>query len=584
MAVTEPGHLAVLAIPGSGKTRVIETKTCYILDRDPNARVLVVTFTNKAASEVSRRIQIRYGKKDRRFAVGTFHSLALKQLRRAKYFPKIMPPTDYDSTVTRAWLTGAPPPELTREQAAHAIDHYKSTLQPPVENTPQSRVFKVYTDILKRNGLSDFSDLLIDAVEGMRDGIVQPFNITHLLVDEYQDTDSVQDAWISEHTQRGAITTVVGDDDQSIYGWRYAMGYVGMTQFKRRFSAKEVILDTNYRSHSEILDRALCLIQKNQQRFNKPLISGRGGGGSVTYRIFQNSKLEAEEIAKTVYRSPNDWAVLGRCRSVLERVESDLKVMGIPFTRYGGKPFFDLKAPALFIGLLRDLDKQTNVTVERILHLIGIAEDEISHLRDISECNLLSGLLCVKDKWQVTGRSAEVLHQFANAARYWKATLAVSENDPLRVDGVVHAVADWLTSHFDTKELDHEHISIVEDAFTGRGGTLSQRITAATRPVDTSRGDGVQLMTFHASKGLEFPNVWLASVNESIVPHERALSEFAAGIGGGIEEERRLFYVAMTRAKEQLVISSTPSKRHGPSRFLDDAGLRPAEESVARSA
>ena len=278
--VDHDGHSLVVACPGSGKTRVIVVKIGHILSRSPKSRVCAVTFTRDAANELKKRLIDDIGSEvvNKRTRVGTFHSLAIRQLRACGQIGKVASPAEQQIFVQRALASCEA--DITYEEAVQTIETVKSSRGPvPEEDSP---LYQAYAALLKRAQVEDLYDVLKKSLTLMQQGVVPPYPVEYMLVDEFQDTDEIQLAWVLEHVKAGTRVTVVGDDDQSVYSFRRALGYQGMDRFRTATGATLIALGTNYRCRSEILSAAETLICHNQERIAKTLRAARGEGGKVS--------------------------------------------------------------------------------------------------------------------------------------------------------------------------------------------------------------------------------------------------------------------------------------------------------------
>jgi hypothetical protein len=277
-AVAADGHCLILACPGAGKTRTLAAKSARLLKAAPGARVCAVTFTREAAREIRARILQEAGEgAEGRVVAGTFHALCWRQLGGSR--EPVAGEGERSAYAARA--AAAVRAELQPETALAIIEACKAGSPVPFPGLDTGRLLAAYQEILLRNGKIDFQDLVARALEGMRRGTVAPVPATHLLVDEFQDTDESQLAWVFAHARAGAQVTAVGDDDQSIYGWRRALGHEGMERFAAHLGAKRLFLGTNYRSRPEIVEAAARLIERNRGRQAKALRSARPPGGRV---------------------------------------------------------------------------------------------------------------------------------------------------------------------------------------------------------------------------------------------------------------------------------------------------------------
>lgn len=558
-AVTWPGHTLAVACPGSGKTRVLTVRTADLLLRSKANSVCAVTFTKDSAVELGHRIAQFVSEDDRRRVIsGTFHALALKQLQSARKKIKLLGPGEQRSLIGRA--IDASHPQLDFEIACKHIEHMKSSLTPIAESKMQEEVYRAYQSLLDHLHAHDFQDLMIQAVLGMRDGSVAPLAVSHLLVDEYQDADFVQHEWVNAHASAGAIITVVGDDDQSLYGWRNALGYQGMRQFQLNHCAELVTLDTNYRSRREILALGEQLILRNEERLPKSLRTHQGPGGQIYSRRFYKREEEMDAMVDEVRESPAQWAIIARTNAILNHVQAALDADGIPYRRVGGANFWNSPAPNALLMLLGSVANGHPLGAEHALHYTGADSSALAQI------HRTRGLSAQSHDSAPTGNNE--VDDFAGKLRKWRQQSRSGLDDL-----VVIAATSWLAGRIKGKK-NIERLELARRVFERLQGNLEKRVRAIQRrKEDKEQEPGASILTMHASKGLEFDHVWIAGMEADICPHVD---------NPVIEEERRLFYVGITRARVRLVVSSA-SGEGNPSCFLVEVGMAdpPSAASLA---
>lgn len=556
-AVEVTGNVCVMAVPGSGKTRVLEHRAERLLREPGDGGVIAVTFTNKGAEELRQRLLKRVGPRHgKRLMVGTFHALAKQQLHSAGKLGKIVTEGVRHNMIRAAWQDAGK--EITLEEAIVAIEHRKSTIAPPADEGPEARIYYRYTDMLRRSGAQDFADLLINAVLGMRDGSVRRLPGAHILVDEFQDADTVQYAWLAEHA-KGMTVAIVADDDQSIYGWRHAQGYKGVRSFVAEFDAQMVVLDTNYRSHQEILDPAARLISHNPERVEKRLVADKGSGGAVVVKHYQLAEEETQAVCSAVRSEPEQWAVLARTNRLLDAIEGALAAMQLPYYRSGGGSLWRRKHVLVLLEFINALARDENLGIQQALLWAKLTGDETNIVYDACKGRLVEGLLGKHRYMGLSASSREVVMTLRKRLKAWRTQLAGA-----RPELTVHGMAEWL-SGYATTQRQSDDIVTAACALCQMRGSLPQRTARVRRVADTRERHGVALLTLHSAKGLEFPKVWLLGMTEGLLPHKQAAAR-------EVYEERRLCYVGMTRAMDQLVLSYAGADVL-PSQFLADAGL-----------
>jgi DNA helicase-2/ATP-dependent DNA helicase PcrA len=616
-AITLPAQSAlILAGAGSGKTRVLTTRIAWLLATQQASPVnlLAVTFTNKAAREMQMRLGAMLTVNTRALWLGTFHGLCNRMLR-SHYRDAGLPETfqildtqDQLTVIKRLFRNqGIDEEKLPPRQLQYFINGNKEAglRAPQVEAyDDQTRqmvaLYAQYDAQCRREGVVDFAELLLRCYELLRD--VEPLRVhyqsrfTHLLVDEFQDTNRLQYAWLQLLAGPHNSIFAVGDDDQSIYAFRGA--HVGnMLDFERDHARQVIRLEQNYRSHGNILDAANALIARNSGRLGKQLWTSAGAGEPI--RVFDgiSDYAEAEFVVDEIRQlvrsgSPlNDCAVLYRSNAQSRVLEHELFKSGLPYRVYGGLRFFErqeIKHALAYLRLIANPDDDNALL--RVINMPprGIGTRTLEQLQQHSRDGGIS-------LWQAAcnaggGRTAASLARFVlliDALRHQRQ----GQSLPELIEHLLHA--SGLLEHYQAEknaeervenltELVNAAISFVRehDAPADHDPLTDFLTHAALESGDTQAGqtqDAVQLMTIHAAKGLEFRAVFLTGLEEGLFPHDHS-----AGDARGLEEERRLMYVAITRARERLYLSYAQTRMlhgqtryHIPSRFIEEipAGL-----------
>lgn len=632
-AVTAPSQdLLILAGAGSGKTRVLVQRIAWLISHQniaPTA-ILAVTFTNKAAKEMRLRLETELATSLRGMWVGTFHGLAHRLLRthwQAAKLPEhfqILDTDDQKSLLNRllkelhfdtettpvkqvqAFINGHKE-EGRRAQAVLARGAYERRL---VE------VYASYEDLCQRQGLVDFSELLLRALELLRDNpvIVQHYQnrFSHILVDEFQDTNSLQYAWLKYLRGQNGSLMAVGDDDQSIYGWRGAK-IENLHNFTQDYPQAQLIkLEQNYRSTSTILAAANALITNNSERLGKDLwTQGVEGQPIQLYEAFSEQD-EAKYVASVITQQVNkgaaysDLAILYRSNAQSRVLEDALLRQAIPYRIYGGQRFYDrleIKNTLAYLKLV--VNRLDDSAFERIVNTPtrGLGATTLEKLRQHARdegTGLWEASLSMLNQQLLTGRAATALQKFIDLieeldeqsqnlslAESVELTLELSElpefhgkekgeKGQSRLDNLKELVSAVASYEPSLPEEDFPDLSAHKPEFTEREA-LSIFLTEASLDAGDQQADessdAVQMMTLHTAKGLEFPYVFLVGLEEGLFPHARALEESQESL----EEERRLCYVGITRARERLYFSFANLRRiFGqeknclPSRFLQE--------------
>lgn len=582
--VQEPGNCLVLACPGSGKTHTAISKTGAILAQAPNHNVCLISFTRESAREIKSRLIKEYGQSVmKRTMVGTFHSLFIRHLTSQKRLDRILTPgeqAEYICRTQRECGVG-----ISLEFTQQIIESCKTSLENivPKLTIDERKVYQTYQGLLTRNKVMDLQDVLIQSARMLKEKELPPLPVTHMIVDEYQDVDPIQYELIVQHALAGIATTVVGDDDQAIYVWRNAMGCLGMEKFEHATGARRITLGINYRCREEILAAADRLIFNNPNRYEKKLMASRGQGGTVQVHRTPSRDNEANDARSNIQvdlsrgLKKNEWAILARTNRILDVAELELSVKGVPYYR-PGKSFWEGSPQCLMLAFLRCLETGEKSGIDQILCWAGFgkADLDILHKNDEDFSKLLSGT----NKVTLKDYSRELrtqLSSFLSQIPEWR-RIALSHK---RQHLVINGFCGWMESIFssqkkdkDAKELERkqgqakELIRMVQNSINKMEGTFAQReikLTKKEKTEDTSPGapGRVSLLTFHGAKGLEFNKVWVMGANATVTPGQSP-----------IEEERRLFYVAMTRAKDELHVSSAMDGRDNtPSQFIEEFRL-----------
>ena len=601
-------NLLVCACPGSGKTRVLVEKTARILERRPGARVLLTTFSREAAREIETRLRkrVRHASATQRLTVGTFHALALRQVKAAGQKIKLLNAAESEHLLRRLiqdldleWDSGEAEAEIFK---CKVLPHYRAQHRDAAELT------EAFDHALMSAGAKDFTDVLRDSVSAMDAGEIAPLDVTDVLTDEYQDIDPLQFEWLMRHVP-GRLAAVVGDDDQSIYGFRLSMGYRGMMAFVEQTGARIVTLDHNYRSTSPILAAASRLIAHNLDRVPKTLVAERGEGRAPlvvqTDTAQTQAKAVLEEIARLCEGNPippaapgrlpyrfgvraGQIAVLARNNQQLVTLERLLIQERVPYIR-AGRTLWDEPAVQVLVSLLTSLDQGHGIGLEVALHWAGVPDAQLRALADCHDGNLFALLT-------EGGPSTIALpagRRFLELGRVWARRLADRKDDNA-ITGVIFGVSDWmggvLKRRYEAEAAEargevwegkptaaqlraQSIVANLAEILASLNGPLSLRLSIAQKDPDQTL-PRVVLSTFHGSKGLEWENVFLLDVTAGSIPSPRSEDDDNA-----LEEERRLLYVAMTRARDMLVLY-TRTRRKDQSVFLHDARLLRREDTA----
>ena len=631
---TTKGPLLVLAGAGTGKTRVVTFRIAHLLQkRVPPEAILALTFTNKAAAEMRERVSSLVGsKRAAALTMGTFHGFCLKVLREhGKALGWTRPPTICDSAdqlaTMKTVLRELHVPEA-RERPydllsrisllkSRLVTHPMLAEKPELDPGGQAseilvRAWARYQEALERSGRVDFDDLLTATVQLFAEcpDVLEEYRerFRYVSVDEYQDTNLPQYEVVRRIAGKRANLCVVGDDDQSIYGWRGA-DVTRILSFERDFpGAKTVRLETNYRSTRDILNIANRLIVHNPARHDKSLKSAIGGGESVQSVLMKDELYEAEHIALEIQGRVkrqearfSEHAILFRTAPQARVLESELRARDIPYVLVGGMSFFDRKEVRDVVAYLRLVANPLDeASLLRVLNAPprGVGKTTLERVLAFATTTGVCVTEAFRRAEQIDGVKTETAAVVPRLLERLQAIGQRHAKDPVAlVESVVEAVAyraEVERNYPDDATRTRRWEGVTEvfnfaENYTRKhsrptlAGFLDEITLCADDrgDEDPSKGrDVVTLMTLHASKGLEFPRVYLVGLEEGLLPHAKSLA------GDGVEEERRLTYVGITRARQTLTLSYAVERaRFGkrvtvhPSRFLFEIKGSPPPES-----
>jgi len=590
---TTAGPLLILAGAGTGKTRVITARAAYLIGEGVSPEnILAVTFTNKAASEMRERLAgMVETEKAKKVTMSTFHALCVRILRtgidRLGYKSNF---TIYDEGDQMGLIkkiinrTAAQDEKLDANQAKNLISKAKNNgwSAPADEKTLLSAVFARYQADLKTLNAVDFDDLLLLTVKllsehgDVRDRWRQKFK--YLMVDEFQDTNRLQLELVSLLADEKKNVAVVGDDDQSIYGWRGAE-VANILEFEAHFPNPAVVkLEQNYRSTNAILGTANSLIKNNPRRRAKALWSAQEGGEKVRLIQAANDREEAqfvtEEIQRMSFAEGLPWeafAVLYRMNAQSRLIEANLRHLQIPYRLVGGKSFFDrreVKDVLAYMSVLVNPGDDSNLL--RIINTParGISAGTIEKATEWSarnKCGVWNALQADEFLREMPARTAGKIAEFVALIDGYETKLTEPLADHHAVVGELLKEIDYIEDMKRACKAPDEAMKreesvrqVMQDFATYQGrsvaglqGFLDEVMLDRSREEeeDIDKKKGVLLITLHAAKGLEFPHVFLVGLEEGVLPHDRSKVE------GTLDEERRLLYVGITRAMRTLTMT-----------------------------
>ena len=628
---TTDGPLLILAGAGSGKTKTLTHRVAFIVKNQlaTSSQILGVTFTNKAAKEMRERVATLLGDnaEHRSFMpyMGTFHSMCVKILRiDGQYIGLASNFVIFDESDRTALIK-----QLSKQQSidekqfpsrmiGSIISSAKNELLSPAEytgiaSTPNqktaARIFPLYEKGLRDQQALDFDDLIGRTVSLLENNpeVKEKWRrqFKYILIDEYQDTNAAQYKLIKLFTNEHKNICVVGDDWQSIYSWRGA-DFKNILNFERDYPNATIIkLEQNYRSTKLILDAAHAVILKNKDRSDKKLWTAANDGQPVQMVQVQNERAEGEAIIRRIQtyvdmhlRKYNDFAVLYRTNAQSRSIEEQFVRYGIPYKIVGGVRFYDRSEIKDIIGYLRLIYQPEDlVSFSRVVNVPsrGIGAKSMQNFLDwrIMENLTLDEAFANIENAPLMAKAKNALKDFISVVQSLR---AASEELPVSVliDKLLKAT-DYL-KHLDDGSVQAEarqenvkELMSVAKAYSEVGLSSFLEEVALISDLDglNNSNDSVTLMTLHAAKGLEFPVVFMPGMEESIFPHSRALFDQSE-----MEEERRLCYVGMTRAREELFMMYTDSRilygglqHNPPSRFLSeiDSNFQTQSQSLGSS-
>ena len=595
---TTDGPVLLLAGAGSGKTRVLTHRIAYLIEEmgvEPY-HIMAITFTNKAAGEMRERVDAIVGHGSNQIWVSTFHSTCVRILRR--YIDRLgydnnftIYDTDDQKTVMKdiCKRLQIDTKMLKERTIMSAVSSAKDELISPVEYQLQvmgdynkakiAQAYQEYQAALRKNNALDFDDLIVKTVELFKncpdvlDSYQEKFR--YIMVDEYQDTNTAQFELIRLLADKYRNLCVVGDDDQSIYKFRGA-NIRNILDFEKVYQEAAVIkLEQNYRSTQNVLDAANAVIKNNSKRKDKALWTQKGEGSRIHFRQFDTAFEEAEFIADDVVRKKRegqadygDCAVLYRTNAQARMLEERFVVEGIPYDVVGGTNFYSRREIKDMLAYLKTVDNgRDDVAVKRIINVPkrGIGATTLARVQEYADAGNISFYDALREADQIMtiGKSAVKLTPFVTMIQTFRSKLSYYGlegllKDIIETTGYVKELeaSDEEDAEDRINNIDELISKIVSYEETHEEATLSGFLEEVALVADIDRinddGNRVLLMTLHSAKGLEFSNVYLAGMEDGVFPGYMSIT---SDNEEEIEEERRLAYVGITRAKEDLTVT-----------------------------
>ena len=618
-------HLLVLAGAGSGKTRVLVHRIAWKIQVE-NASpysILAVTFTNKASKEMRERIDELMGMSLRGMWVGTFHGLAHRLLKahwrdaklpenfqildsddQLRLVKRVMRSMDLDEQrwppkQAQWWINGQKDEGLRSTHIQEGGDPFLATML---------RIYRGYEETCERLGVIDFAELLLRALELWKNNpeVLNHYQqrFQHILVDEFQDTNAVQYAWLHILAGKVSAVTAVGDDDQSIYGWRGAK-VENILSYERDFPGTHIVkLEQNYRSTANILLAANAVIDKNPERLGKVLWTDAGEGETIALYAAFNEHDESRYIADRIQSWVNDGnrredaAILYRSNAQSRVLEAALLQADIPYRIYGGQRFFErleVKNALAYLRLM--LNCHDDVAFERVINTPtrGIGDRTLELIRQLAreqETSMWGASVIIIKESRLAARAINAVAMFIElinemSGQHDEVTLAEQAENAIQHSGLIEMHRREKGERGQARVENLEELVSACRNFDPEDHDLAVlpqfldqvALDSGDRQADEDQ-DAVQLMTLHSAKGLEFPLVFIAGMEENLFPHKMSIDE-----PGRLEEERRLAYVGITRAMQKLYLTFAESRSiygsesfNSVSRFVRDIPQEVIEE------
>ncbi|EJU21039.1 putative ATP-dependent DNA helicase PcrA [Peptoanaerobacter stomatis] len=598
--ITTDGALLILAGAGSGKTRVITNKIAYLIEeKNVNPyNILAITFTNKAAKEMQSRVEDLIGIDSKRVWISTFHAFCTRILRyeashilyennftiydtqdKQVLIKNCMDILGYDKETLNIASVAS---EISRaKDSMVSVDDYEAEATSDYRNSKIARVYRLYQEELKKNNAMDFDDLIYNCIRlfKLHKEVLGKYQdkFEYIMVDEYQDTNYSQYLLIKMLSQKHKNICVVGDDDQSIYGWRGA-DIRNILEFEKDFeNVIQIKLEQNYRSTSNIINAAGTVIKNNEGRKDKKIWTSSDNGDKITIYEATSENDESLYVAQNIRKLTeqgykySDFAVLYRANALSRKYEEAFMKYKIPYKIFGGLKFYDRMEIKDILAYLRLIDnKNDDVSLKRIINVPkrGIGAKTVEKLEQYAREHSISMLDSIEYISQIigAGKAQESIKKFAvmiGALKAFAKILPVSEllEKVISSTNYENSLIEEKTPESQSRLENINELKSVIQEFerTSEDKSLSDFLQNATLSTDMDEDDKksnyATLMTIHSAKGLEFPVVFIVAAEENIFPSSRSVLDESK-----LEEERRLCYVAITRAKEKLFITRAKSR------------------------
>jgi len=600
----------VIALPGSGKTHTSIGLAKVILESSPDNKLIMVTFTRASTGETEARVarNISSHLMDN-LRVDTFAKLMLDHAKPILAGRKIIMGGEHELLKRRAAIAALSVAQggIDRQLGYLGADYIEDYLDCDGDIECMHPAGQRYLEMLRQYRKVDLSTLSVELIFALRTGEIEPIDFTHMIVDEFQDTDIIQIEWLKANYQEGRAITVVGDDDQSIYAWRGSRGYKNMEDFQNYFDSKAWLLGDCFRCAPEILKHAERMISYNPEsaRIPKVMNAVRPKGGKVEFRMV--SRYEAESsvtelaklinssdlekynisesddeerepetyayIAKEIAKNPDGWAVLARTNFTLDNIQAFLELLNIQVRRIGGKSIWEHAGIVGYMSLLSILfDDRKTAALDGALHFVGVDDEQIKQIHRVLLKRKRLSMVTSQDHSDVSEVTQGKLTTIVEWARIGGSLKSSTEE---LKEFINKQVRPGISKMNKTLSGTQKALDFIDSMLLSSLGTPRERLARIYRRSKTKTnkevvegGVIVTLCTMSGSKGLEFPNVWIADCEKGRAPIKAKYIENDEKEEARIEEERRLFYVAMTRAEDRLVMSYREGKA---SEFLSEA-------------
>ena len=549
------GHVHVVAIPGSGKTRVLIAKTLRLLNTYPGVSIYIVTFTNAAAAEISERLK-QSGAQIDGVTVGTFHALMVSHIQKYSSGDRLISTEQETAILHKIYVD---------EFGGHeGYEHFEEYIRGGGKNHDDvfHQMKTRYIQALGETQSQSLTFLLEQGVDMMMRGKIPLFPCHHLLIDEFQDVDEAQLKLAILHGKSNVQITACGDDDQSIYYFRRALGVTAFEALEQHLGSVEHQLTMNYRSCTSILDAAFNLIEHNEHRIDKTAQAFKQDVGSVRVQRTVDKHYEAEYVCDFIKQSPTTATlILARNNLYFEVLEYHLLQNNIDFYRVNNTSYFSTMACQLVISGIEAIARNEDHGITRFVH--NILKDPAVYQNPLTVRGIISDN--VPKMPNMTPLQRDAFQSITNAVKYHQLG---------NVEQTLHSLTAVIPKELQTQGYEKtDRIYQLVNIIGKMKGSLAQRLmnlTQKSKPKDST----VRLMTMHASKGLEAPRVVIVGCSNRIMP---SLKPSNTPVTKLIEEERRLLFVAITRAQEELLITSIQDSEnrtgwYGDSMFLNEIG------------